>query len=272
MKKIFLYLMPCLAFLACLTSCDDEMGAKADVDNAFASTEQPAVTMTAAQVNITTISMTGAVDNIDNVLEVGFQVSETEDFASCESYPAETVAQSFAVNVSELEEMTTYYVRPYAVTRAAGTAVGAFSAVKTSELPIYTVDGTYSVQEYSLNDNDEWEADGNYDLTIEFVNGSSTDVKITNLWDAHSTVDGTYDAATQTVTIPSYQVIYNHKTYGACLLVGVNSAFSGFTDTVTLKFTPKGGKVTTSPYAVAIASGENAGRIFGICMSEMKHK
>ena len=249
--------MPCLAFLACLTSCDDEMGAKADVDNAFASTEQPAVTMTAAQVNITTISMTGAVDNIDNVLEVGFQVSETEDFASCESYPAETVAQSFAVNVSELEEMTTYYVRPYAVTRAAGTAVGAVSAVKTSELPTYTVDGTYTVTEYEFDsDNEVWQKEnGSYTMDIHFVQGSTTNVEITGLWGGDKTIDGIYDAATQTVTVPSEQMIGVDSRFGNVYAIGVNDAITAYTANIVFKFTPKGGKMLSGNFAAQVSAG-----------------
>ncbi len=260
--------MPCLAFLACLTSCDDEMGAKADIDNAFASTELPAVTMTAAQVNFTTISMTGSVDNIDNVLEVGFQVSKTEDFASCESYPAATVAQSFAVNVSELEEMTTYYVRPYAVTRAAGTAVGAVGTVTTSVIPTYTLDGTYTVTEYEFDsDNEVWQKEnGTYTMDIHFVQGSTTNVEITGLWRGDKTIVGTYDAATQTVSVPSSQVITVHSSYGNVYAVGVNDAISAYTANIVFKFTPKGGKMVSSNFSARVDAGN-----FGFYKVEMVH-
>lgn len=260
--------MPCLAFFACLTSCDDEMGAKADIDNAFASTEQPAVTMTAAQVNITTISMTGAVDNIDNVLEVGFQVSETEDFASCESYPAATVEQSFAVNVSELEEMTTYYVRPYAVTRAAGTAVGAVSAVTTSVLPTYALDGTYTVTEYKFDSKNEvWQKEnGSYTMDIRFVQGSTTNVEITGLWGGDKTIDGIYDAATQTVIVPSEQVIDVDSKYGDVYAIGVNDAITAYTANIVFKFTPKGGKMLSGNFSAQVEAGN-----FGFYKVEMVH-
>ena len=53
--------------------------------------------------------------------------------------------------------------------------------------------GGYTAVDYNTEDNSAGES---YEVTIEFVSGSTTDIKITNLWDGGKTINAKYDSKT----------------------------------------------------------------------------
>lgn len=124
--------------------------------------------------------------------------------------------------------------------------------------------GVYSATEY---DAETGEITGSYDVTVSFVNGSETEVELTNFWDVGMTVSGVYDKTTGVVTIPTNQVIYVHPAYGEVAMVAVNDAISANTTAVTCRFTAKGGFLNTSTWGAICSAGS-----FGYFYVQMAHK
>lgn len=100
-------------------------------------------------------------------------------------------------------------------------------------------------------------------MTVE-VNG--TEVKITNFWEGGETVVGTYDAETQTITIPTQQVVMLHSNYGDVWMMAIDNTAS-YIGEITCKFTPKGGFFQTGYWEALCSAG-----YFGRYWTEMSHK
>lgn len=269
MKNIFKYLIPCLVAVLALASCDSTMDDKATIDAKYLTGTNTTATVSAVTaVDYQTVEATGAVSATDDVIEVGIQLSPAADFsANVISVPHDTIESTFTVAASGLAELTTYYVRSYAVTRAGGTVVSEAQTATTPKTPIFSLDGVYTATEYNLNDDDEWEVADQYDITVEFDEEDPTIVYITNIWDGGMTVQGQYNEKTGVVTVPNMQVIYVHKTYGDVWLRGLNDAISAYTSDVKFTFTKIGGKMVSQPFAAQCSAGN-----FGFLYLSMEHQ
>lgn len=243
-----------------LTACYDEMDDKANIDAKYVLANTPSVAMSSAAADdYSSATVSATVSSTEGVLETGFMVAGSSDFAGAKTHIAES-ATSISVSLSGLTDMTTYHVKAYAYLADGRIVYSEPTTFTTPEAPTYELAGTYTAIEYDAETGDA----GSYEVTVE-VNG--TDVKITNLWDGGMTVTGTYDTETQTVTIPTGQLIYVHASYGNVLMNAVNDAISGYTKAVICKFTPKGGFLKTSIWAAECSAGT-----FGFYYVNMSHK
>ena len=271
MKNIFKYMIPCLAVAFGLTSCNSTMDDKAAIDAMYQKATTAVVTMGNTNADdYQTITVDGAVTNEAEVIEVGFQVSKASDFsAGATYYHVDEVVSNFSCTIAGLAEKTTYYVRAYAATRTAGIIFSESKTVTTPAAPIYPLDGTYTVKEFSFDEDEGgWLApEDTYEIEIAFDKEDPTIVNITNIWAGGMTVQGQYDEAKGTITVPNMQVIYVHASYGDVWIRGVNAQVSGYTDAVTFTFTALGGKLKSSPMGAICEAGS-----FGYFYLDMEHK
>jgi len=267
MKNIF-KLIPCLAMALVFASCYDTMDDKSSIDAQYADNNAPTVTMVSATAETYSNGVASAtVSDVSNVIEEGIMISTDANFSEYTAYPAADVNSSFEVAVSGLSELTTYYVRAYAVTKTAGTVVSNAVQMTTPKMPIYSLEGTYTVTEYELDDNDNWAAEADtYQMAVYFVEGSTTEVAIVNLWNFGGTIYGVWDEESQTIYVPTGQVIGNHSTYGDIYAYGVNSSISAYTNYITFTFNKLGGLMVSSPWAARVQAG-----LFGFYYVSMKH-
>lgn len=260
MKNIFKTLIPCLMLALGMSSCYDEMDDKATIDAKYALANTPTVTMSGAAANDhASATVSASISSIDGVVESGFMVASSSDFSNAKAYIVEN-ATSISTTLEGLAEATTYYVKAYAFLGDGRLAYSEVSNFTTLEAPSYELAGTYTATDYDASTG---EADATYEITVE-VNGS--EVKITNIWDGGETVVGTYDAETQTVTIPTKQVITVHSSYGDVWMMALDNSAS-YIDTITCKFTPKGGFFQTGYWEALCSAG-----YFGRYWTEMTHK
>ena len=116
MKKLFKYMIPCVAMALSLTSCSDTMDDKAAIDAKYEKLELPAIAVASAVADSYMAGTAeGPLSDVENAQEVGFQVSTDETFATYVTFISDEVATEFEVELSDLEEKTTYYVRAFAV-------------------------------------------------------------------------------------------------------------------------------------------------------------
>ena len=192
-----------------------------------------------------------------------YNYSEAQEYLT-EAYklmPKESMANSST-------ELTTYYVRAYAVTKTAGTIVSDVQSVTTPKAPIFPIDGMYIATEWDYNqDTGEWDNGGQYEMAVTFDESDPTIVNITNIWDGGMTIQGQYDAAKGIVLVPNMQVIYVHAKYGDVWIRGVNSAVTAYTSAVQFKFTALGGKMESTPMGAICAAGS-----FGYFYVTMEHQ
>ena len=163
-----------------------------------------------------------------------------------------------AIERTKLTEATTYYIRCYAYT-VGGTKVSEVTTVTTPAAPVYDLNGTYTAVDYSTDDDSAGDA---YEVTVEFVNGSTTDIKITNLWDGGKTIDAVYDPASGKISIPAQQLIFVHDKYGDVWMEDVNG-----TNSINGQFTAKGGFLNINAYNAVCGAGS-----FGGQYVKMNHK
>lgn len=270
MNNIIKRMLPAVAAIALLASCDSVMDDKDVIDASFqkGATAAPTVTLVSATApEADQMLFTATVSDTTDVMESGIMISQSEDFAQVVTLISETNTNNITAEYNKCEGNIKYYVRAYAVMKSGTTAVSETKVVTTPKPYVFTIDGNYEVSEYELDDDDNWAAeDGTYPLTITFVEGSTTEVEITGIWGYDIPVDGIYDAETQTVTIPSQQQIGEHATYGPIYIRGVNEAITAYTSAITLSFNPAGGKMTSSPFAVYVSAGT-----FGYYRMNMQH-
>lgn len=258
MKNIFKTLIPCLVLSFAVTSCYDEIEDKSSIDSQYEQASNVAVSLgEVSVVSFSEITANASISDTINVLEVGVMVSKTQDFSSYTAYAENNLALSFKKSITGLSEETTYYVRAYAYTVAGGTVVSEPISVKTPAAPIYDLDGIYTCDEYD----ESGEFNGSYEVKISFVEGSTTDVLITNIWEGGMTVSGTFDAKTGKLTIPANQVILVHPSYGDVWIEAEDGvALIG-------QFTPKGGYLNTGVFGAVCSAG-----YFGYQYLKMTHK
>ena len=271
MKKLFKYVIPCLAVTFMMTSCYSTMDDKASIDAQFAQYANPVVNQAVASATtFETGTATASVGSLENVQEVGFQISTDASFSSYESIVCEEVSESFSASFSGLKEETTYYVRSYAFTKTGLTVYGEATSFTTPKSPIFDIEGTYTAST-SLLDFKTYEFGPGYSnkVTISYVEGSKTEINITNLYDEGETVIGSYDAETGEITIPSGQLVMNDAEYGPIVIAGLNNELK-FTDEVTLKFTKLGGKIDAFMWGLAM-TGDYQGYVWAACMTTMLH-
>lgn len=247
MKKLFKYVIPCLAVTFMMTSCYSTMDDKASIDAQFAQYANPVMNSTiASATTFETGTATASVGSLENVQEVGFQLSTDASFSSYDTYVCEEVSESFSTSFEGLEEQTTYYVRSYVFTKTGIAVYGEATSFTTPKSPIYEIEGTYSATTQLFNfDTGEFEPGYTNKVTISYVEGSTTEINITNLYNKDETLTASYDPETGEIVIPAGQLIMDHKSYGPVTLVGVGVNTDGysFTDEVKLKFTALGGKI-----------------------------
>ena len=211
MKNIFKTFISCIVLAVGVTSCYDEMDSKSNIDAEYEQASNITASLgESAVLTFSEISVNGNISGTEGVLEAGFMVSTSADFASYNSYKAGEVASTFSSVINNLTENTTYYIRSYAYT-IGGTIVSEVTSITTPAAPIFELNGGYTAVDYNTEDNSAGES---YEVTIEFVSGSTTDIKITNLWDGGKTINAKYDSKTGKVSIPTKQVIFVHADYG----------------------------------------------------------
>ncbi len=267
MKKNIFKSLLCLSVGMLFVACQDTMDDKADIDASHEmniavvpAMEFPAnVTYAAADLTITLADSVG-------VVEMGFELATDAEFAQSWYETAPAVVKAYVMTVGGLAEQTTYYVRPYVYTANGTTTLGEVKSFTTEAAPIFEINGVYEAQEYNLNASYQFEAGGTYDVTVEFKEGSTTEVLVTNLWGGGQSLSGTYDAETQTITIPSGQLLYFQEPF-EFIASGIDNTLTP-TENITLSFTPLGGVLETSFIEVTV---EGYGRQ-DIFLVEMKHK
>lgn len=262
MKNILKMIVPCMALLLTFSSCYSTMDDKSDIDAKYASATTTTVTLAEVNVDMTSIVANFNVAGID-VIEQGIEVAAKEDFSDATAYAVE---EGNTISVSDLPELTTLYVRAYAVTKGAGTVVSSAKKITTGGIPVFPIAGTYTCDEYKFDSNaGTWAVDDQYTIAIASEPGSN-DVLITGIWGYPLPVEGTYDPATNIVTVDSYSIIGTHSSYGEVWIRGVNDAVSAYTNTIEFKFTPKGGAMVSSNFAVQVSAGS-----FGFFKLQLKH-
>ena len=271
MKNIFKYMIPCLAVAFGLTSCNSTMDDKAAIDAMYQKATTAVVTMGNTNADdYQTITLDGAVTNEAEVIEVGFQISKASDFsAGATYYHVDEVVSNFSYTIAGLAEKTTYYVRAYAATRTAGIIFSESKTVTTPAAPIFPLDGTYTVKEMAFDDESgEWVApEETYEITVAFDEKDPTIVNITNIWNRGMTVQGQYDEAKGTITVPNMQLIYVHGTYGDVWIQSLTPDLDDDPSGVTFTFTALGGKLKSTPMAARCGAGD-----FAYFYLDMEHK
>jgi len=268
MKNYYKYIIPCLAITLLFSSCYDTMDDKASIDALYETLTNPVVNATTATAETyQTATATGSVATLENVQEVGFQISTDSSFGKYETVTCEEVSQEFTAEFSGLEEKTTYYVRSYAFTKTGITVYGETTTFTTPKSPIFDIEGTYTATTYQLN----WDDYNFYPgytnkVTIAYVEGSTTEIKITNLYDEGETVVASYDAETGKIVIPSGQLVMTHPDYGDITITGFDENLD-FTDEIELQFTPLGGKIDSFMWGLKVMEIY----FWDACITSMSH-
>lgn len=123
---------------------------------------------------------------------------------------------------------------------------------------IQTIDGTYNVTEYELDDEtDELVESGKYQMSVELDPNDPTTATIRNFWNMRSDIEAIYNEEVQALYIPSQTAIGSHSTYGTIYIRGINSDATAYTNYITLRFSPLEGKLEEEGYFSAYV---NAGR------------
>ena len=233
MKNIFKTFISCIVLAVGVTSCYDEMDSKSNIDAEYEQASNITASLgESAVLTFSEISVNGNISGTEGVLEAGFMVSTSADFASYNSYKAGEVASTFSSVINNLTENTTYYIRSYAYT-IGGTIVSEVTSITTPAAPIFELNGGYTAVDYNTEDNSAGES---YEVTIEFVSGSTTDIKITN--------------------------IFVHADYGDVWMEDVNGS-----QNISGLFTPKGGFLNINAFSAICGAGT-----FGDRYVKMSHK
>lgn len=247
-----------------LSSCNDTMDDKADVEAGWTVLPTPTATATITETTFSGTTVSLIASDTVNIVEYGVQYATSEDFADGKFAAANIISKSAVeVSVSNLTEQTKYYIRPYVITRNSYTAFGDVITTTTPAAPYFPLEGTYTALDYTYDDSgNAAPGDATYEVEVVFVEGSTTDVTITNLWDGGETITGSYDPETGIVTVASDQTVWNSEEYGACNAYEANDE-----DNMTFQFTSLGGSLVTCDYYVSCSLGE-----LGFYKTVMTHK
>jgi hypothetical protein len=257
MKNLFKILIPCLVLA--LTSCYDTMDDKDTIDAKYGNDAayQPTLTVAINAFDYQSINAKCTVSDLSNAVEVGMLLSNNKEFTTYSAYTADSPQTEFDIVAEKLNEDTTYYAAAYVLTRSGAIMMSNAIEVKTPKAPIFEVVGTYTATEFELKEAG-LANNGSYDVTIAFAEGSTTEVLITNLWGGETTVNGTFDAATNTIKIANNQLLCDHPTHGPLNIIGVTEEDKS-TDGVTLTFKPLGSFMKSSYFEALITTGQYAG-------------
>lgn len=268
MRKLFLSICACAAMVLGLSSCNDTMDDKADVEAGWTVLPAPTATVAVSATTFSDATITLVASDTVNIAEYGVQYATSEDFSDGVFSAAETISKdAVEISISNLAEKTKYYIRPYVITLNGNTVFGDAVTTTTPAAPIFSLEGIYTALDYSMDDNYDFvPGDGTYEVTVAFAEGSTTAVSITNLWDGGETIVGTYDSETGLITVASDQAVMEHPNYGTCYEFGVDDNLEEM-DNMTLKFTSLGGSLVSGYYGVYCSAGS-----FGISYTSMKHK
>lgn len=161
MKKIFKFIVPCMALACMMTSCYDTMDDKAAVEAAWGSAETPAVTLGAVNAEATSAEVSFTV-SAQKYQEIGVAVSKSADMSSPVYTPAESVeGTNFTVTAKKLSPLTDYYVAAYAVNVYGQRVMSQAQKVSTPDIQV-TIDmicgnfvsdvvETYFGKEFAMN-------------------------------------------------------------------------------------------------------------------------
>ena len=269
MKKFYKYMIPCVALALSLTSCNSTMDDKAAIDAQYENLDDPTIAMgTAIAASYETAVATGSLSDVENVQEVGFQVSADETFTTSENYPSETVAANFTAELTGLSELSTYYVRAFVFTKTGKTFYSEATTFTTPEAQIFDVIGSYTAIDYELSDEMEFEPGTPYTVTIAFADGSDTEVEISNLWNGGETIMGVYDPESSTITVPTGQLLYDDPDYGDVTAMALNDDITDYQDDIVFTFKPVGGTMVSGFIQALIV---NLGASYGIFYVDLKH-
>ncbi len=266
MKKNIFKSLLCLFAAATFVACDDVMDDKADIDASHQVVVNVVPTSTQAEnITFSSADMVVSLEDSVNILEVGMQLALDEDFYVNTFVSADEVKKTNPISITDLVDGVTYYARPYIITVNGNTVVGETITFSTPVAPIFEIDGTYMVTEYNAS---KGTAQAQYEVQIAFVEGSETDVLITNIYDFGKTIAGTYNPETQTISVASGTqcVADDAFGYGPAVISGLNASITAFTPTVDFMFTPKGGAMVSSNFAVQVSAGN-----LDFCFLKMQH-
>lgn len=267
MKKIFKYIIPCLTFALVMASCNDTMDDKAVIDALYDNLEDPIVLVSSAEADTYETGMAfGAIEDLSNVQEVGFQLSTDASFDDYVIFVCDEVANSFSAELSGLEEKTTYYVRSYVFTKTGKTLYSEAIAFTTPKAPIYEIDGTYTVTEYDMESGEAGST--TYQMEVYFDEENPNKVYLYNLWDGGEVITGVYNATANTITVPTTQVIYQYPGYGPVYALSFNDSMTAQTKSTTFTFTPLGGTMVSGIMAAYLPAAQY---LFGYFAVSMKH-
>lgn len=132
MNKLFKYILPSLALALGVVSCNDTMDDKADIDARYARNNAPSVTLNSVSTNALTISASVTLSDSTDVLEKGIQYATNKNFIGASSLRNTATGLTFTATTAKLTASTKYYVRGYAYTKGAGTAVSSIDSVTTA--------------------------------------------------------------------------------------------------------------------------------------------
>ncbi len=269
MKMFFRYTVPCMVLALVLSGCNDLMDDKAVIDAKNEILDNPTIAMVSAEAaTYETATVSGVVSDLENVQEFGFQLSADETFANSTNYISEDVTAEFAAELTGLSEQTTYYVRAYVFTKTGHTVYSETTTFTTPSAPFFDIDGYYIAVDYEHTDPTSYTQSGaSYYMSIQFVEGSETEVEIYNLWGGNEMMMGVYDAATSTITVPTGQNLYYYDGYGYVIANAVNDAMTSFQDAIIFKFTSLGGLMETGIYRAYLPAASHS---FGFLHTSMK--
>lgn len=219
MKNIVKSLIPCLTLLLGLASCYDTMDDKSAIDAQYALKEIPSIAVTSATaLDFSTIAVNGSVSNPDAVIEVGFAVSATADFGKMVFYAADEVSASFSAEVGNLTELTTYYVKVFAMTNDGRLIYSEASSVQTLEAPRLSTDILDGKRYVASGLTDVWGEDLSFDFTLSKDEEDETIIWFNNLSmyfasygytaeRGYNRFYGVLDSEAATITLPMGQLI-----------------------------------------------------------------
>lgn len=270
MKMFFRYTFPCMVIALVLFGCNDIMEDKAVIDAKYEALDNPTIAMASAEAETYESALvSGVVSGLENVQELGFQLSTDETFANSMNYISNDVNTGFKAGLTGLSENTTYYVRAYVFTKTGHTVYSEAATFKTPNAPFFEIDGVYTAVDYKHSSPTSYnKSDATYSMSISFVEGSETEVEIYNLWDGGETMMGVYDAEASTITVPTGQNLYNYPGYGYVIANAVNDAMTNYQDAIVFKFKSLGGLMETGFYEAYLTAATHS---FGFMRTSMKH-
>ena len=226
MKKI-LNIIPFVAGLLALASCNSVMDDKDDIDAQYAVGEAPTVAITGATGASSSVIVAGTVSDASKAVEVGVLISASEDMADAAYWPADAVTAEFTAVAKKLSPLSTYYVQAYSVAKDNQTTYSPVQKVETGEpeFGIAQMNGNVYVGSTVAYWGDAY----NYNVSIVVDTEDSTKVTVNDLEpyfagygyvaaQGYNSYEGTIDWENKVITIENGQP----TGYGSVILLGMN--------------------------------------------------